>query len=69
MHIFLFFKFEFLMKWEMAVILWSAPVLSTRRTQLCDTLQFQVTTIIRYHAILCLVLMYNIHEIETIWDM
>ena len=39
MHIFLFFKFEFLMKWETAVILVkSAPVLSTRGTRLCDTL-------------------------------
>ena len=36
---FLFFKFEFLMKWETDVILVkSAPVLSTRRTRLCDTL-------------------------------
>ena len=38
---FLFFKFEFLMKWETAVILVkSAPVLSTRRTRLCDTLSW-----------------------------
>ena len=36
---FSFFKIEFLMKWETAVI-WvkSAPVLSTRHRRLCDTL-------------------------------